>query len=614
MRATAALVALLACTDAAHATERLCALLAVGEDGAPTVTEAAMATDYDELGATVLEAFLEAPPAASVACAVNGALLRAAHRGGASDVWRGAVSDVACAAAEVLLASLPGLGSGGGGASAAAASFSAPVPRGRGLTVGQVLTSLAAAQQALAAHAGPWAKGTFLGRAAAASAGLDPAPAKNWAYWLEQRTRPAEAASALDSAAAALPAWDFGLALQRASLCPPHFSSGAEATATHALLVARLDGLLADLAARARVHRRGAEAVDAGYLGSPLRYVGSLPIAWPYLGFPVRPLHERLGRAYRLAGARAGVAEVLVHASRQGPAAAAAGVAASPASLDGAASMATSSSVPEHAPSSTAEEAHAGVPAEMPAMPGGVQRLRESLSVDLRRTETAAGPQAGGAQVQPRRSPPSSPSSLLPPLSLKAPRGPAFPGRRVVLGVVAEAAENTSPGVLAGGWLAALPKGRFEVVWFELDGLDTPFSRAMRARADRTITLVQGASQPRDRTRFASASAAAACRRQGSAGDDCSDLDEDDDDLDDDDDEWGDPLFVARRAVASEGFGALLYLALGLTPFPFLLAQVRKMTSSSLPPPARAMRFDNCAPPPKKTRRRVALNACHGQV
>ena len=77
-----------------------------------------------------------------------------------------------------------------------------------------------------------------------------------------------------------------------------------------------------------------------------------------------------------------------------------------------------------------------------------------------------------------------------------------------------------------------------QVVWFELKGTETDFSARMRTRADRSVVLGGGLSG------------------QGAPGD---------------------PLAAARRSVAGEAVDVLLYLAVGITPFTFLLAQVSVM-------------------------------------
>jgi len=576
---------------------RLCTLLSIGDE-ATTPPGYMAGVTYDGLGREVLEALLDAqaPHDAAVFCARRGGVLHAAQRSDdsalASELWRGAVSDVALAATEALLAhSHPPLR-----------------PRHGYLDRAATLATLALAQQVLASHAGPFDKGSFLERAVLASP-RDPAPAKNLAYWLEQRGRPADAARALEAASAAFPG-DVGLWLQRASLCPPHFESLEEAGATHAALVAHLDDLIAALAAdgrRASKRRNGgivsdgdnegddsggvgggtggtggnggdggdglAVANDVGYLGSPLRLVGALPIAWPYLGFQMRPLHARLAAAYRLAAPDAGLDEVLVRRPAR-PAAVGAACSAAAAAV-------TAAQGPDASASSQVGSAR-------------VQRVPDSISVSLQRTATVLPPPLLAAAPV---AAPAGPKSAAPPSTVTTLMGSgasgcsrrfalraSAPRRRMVVGVVGEAQENTSPGVLAHGWLAErLPAGRFEVVWFELEGTATAFSAAMRRRAaGRTVVLREGPSQPR--APGAAAAAQELNKRQrcgvfagggGGGGDDSGGYDDKNDNDDEDDDGWSDPLFVARRAVAAQRCDVLLYLAIGLTPFTFLLAQVR---------------------------------------
>ena len=173
----------------------------------------------------------------------------------------------------------------------------------------------------LARLAGPIEKGEYL-RASMdlhfdADAGY--AAAKNYAYWAEQRGNVPAARAALEKAISAVRLSEAarspsavgastlaGLRLFNASLCPPHFSGEAEARARYADLVNDLDRLLEAFARERRARspsfsqRRSRRLPRDLYLASPLRAVGNLPVAWPYLGFPVRPLNERLAAAYRL--------------------------------------------------------------------------------------------------------------------------------------------------------------------------------------------------------------------------------------------------------------------------------------------------------------------------
>jgi hypothetical protein len=143
----------------------------------------------------------------------------------------------------------------------------------------------------------------------------------------------------------------------------------------------------------------------------------------------------------------------------------------------------------------------------------------------------------------------------------------------VKLGVFGESQGNTSPGALAGGWLARLPTSEFELIWFEPEGLATAFAAVMRARADATVVLSERPTRRRGAATTAGTAAAwSAARAEWAArnggDDDVAPV------------SAADPLAVARAVVAAQRCDVLLYLALGLTPMTFLLAQVGEASSS----------------------------------
>ena len=352
------------------------------------------------------------------------------------------------------------------------------------------------------------------------------AAAKNYAFFLEHRDLPLEADAVLARAIARTNSTSHedelissrsevmspspqvsGLALQRAMICPPHFGSQAAAADIHRSLISKLDDFLAEAkATRPHRHHQRRSAnngitaedlwfLDVGFPASPLRLLGALPLAWPYLGYPMRPLHERLCFGLRLLVGLS-LTTVAPHLKPLLP----------------------PSSPPPASPSAS-------------ALPEGKDELFE--------------------QQQHQRVP-----------AIEAKK------RRVRVGVFGEGRGNTSPGVLAGGWLARLPVEDFELVWFEPEHLNTVFAAIMRARAD--VTVVLSERPTRILGSFQSGQASSGNRDDFRHFKDDVDSSRSVEAL-----SAADPLMVARVAVAAQRCDVLVYLALGITPMTFFLAQVR---------------------------------------
>ena len=105
--------------------------------------------------------------------------------------------------------------------------------------------------------------------------------------------------------------------------------------------------------------------------------------------------------------------------------------------------------------------------------------------------------------------------------------------RRVRLGVVSETQGNHSPGLLLQGLLTRLSKADFDLVFFEVPNLTTSFAVAMRAAAAESPVLESAVP--------------------GLNG----------------------ALDSARSQIEAAEVDVLLYMALGMTPLTFLLAQTR---------------------------------------
>ena len=357
------------------------------------------------------------------------------------------------------------------------------------------------------------------------------AAAKNYAFFLEHRDLPLEGDAVLDRAVARINITSHdedpstssgqseavfspqmsGLALQRAMLCPPHVASLAAAAGIHQSIVSKLDNFLANAIVSRHYqhhHHRSANSgsnaedefwrQDVGFPASPLRLLGALPLAWPYLGYSMRPLHERLCLSLRL--------------------------------LAG--------------PSLTVVAPHLNP--LLPPLPDSPSPLTTSLREE--KEERIMQQQQVCTSREPKR-------------------------RRVKLGVFGESQGNTSPGVLAGGWLARLPRKDIELVWFEPEHLNTVFAGMMRARADTTVVLSE---QPtRLRGSVTSDHANGGGGKYSYDSKDAVHSSRDMTPL-----FAADPLVVARVAVAVQRCDVLLYLALGITPMTFLLAQVWKISVS----------------------------------
>lgn len=112
--------------------------------------------------------------------------------------------------------------------------------------------------------------------------------ALNYAYFLEQRDKPREAALVLSRARETSSA--IGLRIAAASLCPPHASTSLELKSRYEKLLGRLEALAVEL-----------EGAPLSQEAASL--VGFLPIAWPYLGYAYEPLASRLARIYVAASA-----------------------------------------------------------------------------------------------------------------------------------------------------------------------------------------------------------------------------------------------------------------------------------------------------------------------
>jgi hypothetical protein len=394
-----------------------------------------------------------------------------------------------------------------GGRSAAAAlvqaAWEASAAEGATAISGEALS---AAFNALARFAGPVEKGAYLRQAMELRLEVagEASATKNYAYWAEQRGLVRAARAALADAirsvgsgsvgAAKTSRASAGLRLFNASLCPPHFRSEDEARRRYHGLLEGLDALLGDLSRERSVwlpspvrqqrqqnqdhhhhhhhHHHQEDGQRDSFLESPLRAVGALPIAWPYLGLPVRPLIERLAKGYRLLA--------------------------------------------------------------NPSLTMAAPQLADEET--LRRQQ-----QQQQQQQQ---------------------RGEARPIR---LAVISEAQGNTSPGQLIEGVLEGLKRlkvasssasvvDEFELVWVELEGLSTAFSERMRRLAD--VTVVIGGS-----VTGGGGGGVGSGRTSSSATSDMEAAE--------------DPVAAARRAIAGAAPDVALYLALGLTPLTYLLAQAR---------------------------------------
>ena len=116
--------------------------------------------------------------------------------------------------------------------------------------------------------------------------------AQNYAYFREQSDFPLLAAEILSKATSSA----MGPRIAAAALCAPHSRSKGELSERYARLLLRLDIVIAalhredDSLAKASLRRD----VDAAHL------LAAMPIAWPYIGYAILPLHLRLAELFGL--------------------------------------------------------------------------------------------------------------------------------------------------------------------------------------------------------------------------------------------------------------------------------------------------------------------------
>jgi hypothetical protein len=213
-----------------------------------------------------------------------------------------------------------------------------------------------------------------------------------------------------------------GYALFNASLCPPHFSSNREARMRCHEILQGLDDFLAQGLVRLKYLRSSRRHLDTSSPQSAscpsssvnlLRFVGNLPIAWPYLGkeCPIKPLHERLSAAYRLVSLISSLPCV-------------GGM------LD---------KVDKSKQQQQQQQHKSIVSGNSHPLTAVAPHLSQPHHKEGRRRVGVPQPSAEAAAADKKR-------------------------RRVRVGVVGEGLGNTSPGVLAEGFLVELDRSRFEVI------------------------------------------------------------------------------------------------------------------------------------------------------